>query len=60
MAAYLPVIIWITGALLCYLILRKKGVKSSHFWNIVIVIAGPLAIPFVFLAKPNKDRTIDK
>jgi hypothetical protein len=54
MANYLPAVIWIIGALICFIVLRKRGVKFSLLWNITLVIAGPLAIPFAFLARPNK------
>lgn len=57
MANYIPVVVWIIGALICHIVLRKRGVKFSLLWNITIVIAGPLAIPFTFLARPNKADT---
>jgi hypothetical protein len=53
MASFIPVAIWIIGALISYIVLRKRGVKISLLWNITIAIAGPLAIPFALLVKPN-------
>ena len=52
MGAYIPVIVWLIGAAICYLIARKRGVQPKLFWNLVIVFLGPLAIPLMFLAGP--------
>lgn len=38
---------------LCHLVAIKCGLNQRH-WHIMALIFGPLAIPFVFLAKPQK------
>ncbi len=55
MGAYIPVIVWLIGIAICAWILNVRNVKSSFFWNLLITVLGPLAIPLVFLAKPKED-----
>jgi len=50
---YIPAIIWILGAGICYFIAKKRKLKSSAVWDIAFCVLGPLAIPFVLLAKPR-------
>jgi hypothetical protein len=50
----MPVIIWVIGAIVCYYIAKSRNVKPNLFWSLIIVIFGPLAIPFIFLAKPEQ------
>jgi len=54
MVDYTPVIVWIVGALICYIVLKQRGIKISLCWNVVLAIAGPLAIPFTFMASRKK------
>jgi hypothetical protein len=58
MANYIPAVVWIIGALISYVVFRRRGVELSHLWNMVVVIAVTLAIPFAFVAKPNKVDTV--
>ena len=46
----LPVLlsVWV-----CNTIAKKRGL-DIRFWNIMALIFGPLAIPFVFLGKPKQ------
>jgi len=55
MAAYIPVIIWIVSAIICYYIARAKNVKQNLVWRLTVVLLGPVAIPLTFLAKPEKE-----
>ena len=57
MGAYIPVIVWLIGMAICAWIARKRNVKPSFFWNLVVVSLGPFAIPLIFLAKPEKEET---
>lgn len=57
MVTYLPAIIWIIGAVISYVIARKRGVKITLLKNIFIALLGPLSIPFSFFFKTEK---IDK
>ena len=54
MAAYVPAIIWIISAIVCYHIAKARKVKPNLMRNLIVVFLGPLAIPLVFLAKPEK------
>ena len=56
MATYMPAIIWVVGAVICYYIAKARGVKPNLFWNLVVVLLGPFAIPLIFLAKTEVDR----
>lgn len=54
MAAYIPAIVWIIAAIICYYIARARNVKPGLFWNLVVVILGPFAIPLIFFARPEQ------
>lgn len=53
MDAYLPAVVWILSAAICFWIARVRHIKPNFFWNALIVLLGPLAIPLFFLAKPD-------
>lgn len=55
MGHYIPAIVWLIGIAICVWIFRVRNVKSNLFWNLAITFLGPLAIPLVFLAKPEED-----
>ena len=55
MGAYIPFIVWLIGAYICHLIARKRNVKPTLFRNLIVVFLGPLAIPFVYLFKPEPE-----
>tara|TARA_R110000744_G_scaffold19280_3_gene50942 strand:+ start:6542 stop:6706 length:165 start_codon:yes stop_codon:yes gene_type:complete len=40
----------------CYSVAKSKGANTS-FWAIMGAILGPLAVPFVFFAKPVAKST---
>jgi hypothetical protein len=52
MDRFIPVLVWVVSAFICYYIAKKRGVEPSLLWNIVVVFLGPFAIPLMFLAKP--------
>mgnify|MGYP001826922262 FL=1 len=54
MGAYLPVIAWVISAVICEWIARKRNVTLNLPWRLLIVFLGPLAIAFMFLAKPDE------
>jgi len=54
MAAYVPAIIWLFSAIICYYIAKVRHVRPNIFWTLVAVILGPLAIPLIFFAKPEQ------
>ena len=57
MGAYIPVIVWVISAIICYLIAKKRDVEHSLFWDLIIVFLGPFAIPLIFLARPARQDT---
>ncbi|MFT5637079.1 MAG: hypothetical protein ACI89T_002554 [Cognaticolwellia sp.] len=40
----------------CYSIAKSKG-ANTRFWAIMGAILGPLAVPFIFFAKPEAKST---
>lgn len=54
MASYIPAIVWLISAAICVYIARKRHVKLSFLWMLVVVFLGPLALPLMFFAKPEK------
>ena len=51
MSDYVMVVVWLAGAGICLWIARARHVEPSFFWNAIVVLLGPLAIPLLFLAK---------
>ena len=56
MAAYVPFIIWIVSALVCFYIAKARKVKPNFMRRLIVVIFGPLAIPFVFFVKSENEQ----
>lgn len=54
MSAYIPVLVWLISAGICYYIAKKRNVRATLFRRLVVVILGPLAIPLVFFIKTEK------
>jgi hypothetical protein len=51
MANYMPVLVWVICAMICYYIAKARNVKPSLFWTLIVVFLGPLAMPLLLLAK---------
>ena len=49
---FIPIVIslWV-----CHSVAKKRGL-NRRYWQMMAIIFGPFAIPFVFLAKPPKDK----
>lgn len=56
MTEYLPVLIWLLSGLVCLLIEKRRSLKRSTLRAIMVTLLGPLAIPFVLLARPDQAR----
>lgn len=52
MGAYIPVAVWLVSGFICAFIARKRGVKTTLFWTLLVAFLGPFAIPLMFLARP--------
>lgn len=50
---YIIPTIWIVSNLLCATMLIKKGVKIGFTWQLLGLIFGPIAIPFVVIYTLN-------
>ncbi len=53
MSTYLPALIWLLAAFVCMFIARRRHVKPTAIWGMIVAILGPIAIPLVFFAKPE-------
>jgi hypothetical protein len=54
MTAYIPAVAWILSGFLCLAIAKHRHVKPTTAWKMLVAIIGPLAIPLVLVAKPQK------
>ncbi len=54
MTAYIPAFIWLLSAVICLRIAKRRHVKPTTIWAMLVALIGPLAIPLVLLAKPEK------
>lgn len=48
----ISVAVLIVSAGVCHFVAKSRG-ASAVFWGVMGIVFGPLAIPFVFFAKPN-------
>ncbi len=55
MPVYL-LIVAIISAWACYSVAKSKG-ANTRFWIVMALCFGPLAIPFVFFAKPTSSMS---
>lgn len=49
------ILVMFVFAVLCHYIASRRGVKPV-FWGAMGSVFGPLAVPFVFMAKPNVSK----
>lgn len=54
MSMYIPIIVWILSAGICYYIAKKKNIKPTVLWNLAFSLLGPIAIPIIISAKNKK------
>jgi len=54
MSTYMPAFIWVLSNITCLIIAKRRGLKNTAFRATSVVMLGPLAIPFVLAAKPQK------
>jgi len=55
MTAYLLIALTVISVAVCYYV-AKQGGLSQRYWLVMAVLFGPLAIPFVFLAKSKRTK----
>jgi len=51
MSTYIPAIIWLISAGICYFIAKRKNIKPTVLWNLIFVFLGPIALPIILLVK---------
>jgi hypothetical protein len=54
MTAYIPALIWQLSAVVCLLIAKRRLVKLTAIRAMSVALLGPIAIPLVLVAKPEK------
>ncbi len=54
MSMYVPALIWIISAGICYYIAKRKNIRPTALWNITFALLGPIAIPLIIIVKSNK------
>ena len=52
MAIAVVLLVLLASVVICHAIAKKRG-ANPVFWGVMGAIFGPLAIPFVFMAKAN-------
>lgn len=48
------IIVTLLSAVACYLVAKSRS-ADRRFWLVMGLLFGPLAIPFVFFARPRAD-----
>ena len=56
MTDYLPALIWSLSAFACLFIAKRRSLKTTAVRAVLVVLLGPLAIPFVLAAKPDQGK----
>jgi hypothetical protein len=54
MTGYIPALIWLLSAVVCLRITKRRHVKPTAIRAILVAVLGPIAIPLVLAAKPEK------
>ena len=56
MTTYIPALIWVLSGLVCLGIAKRRHVKPTTLWAMLVALIGPIAIPLVLIAKPEKNN----
>lgn len=54
MSEYVPALIWLLSGLVCLYIAKRRNVRPTTLWAMLVAVIGPFAIPLVFAAKADK------
>ena len=54
---YILIALNIASIFVCHYIATSRGAKPV-FWGVMGALFGPLAIPFVFMAKPGSSKLV--
>jgi hypothetical protein len=58
MSAYVPALIWLLSGLVCLGIARRRLVKQTAIRSMLVAVLGPVAIPWVLVAVPEKANQV--
>jgi hypothetical protein len=53
MTAYIPALIWLLSGVACLLMAKRRHVKVTAVRAMLVAVLGPIAIPFVLMARPD-------
>ncbi len=54
MTAYIPALIWLLSSVICLGIAKRRHVKQTALRSMLVVLLGPIAIPWVLIAEPEE------
>jgi hypothetical protein len=54
MTAYIPALIWLLSGLICLRIAKRRHVKQTAVKSMIVTVLGPIAIPWMLIASPEK------
>jgi hypothetical protein len=54
MTEYIPALIWVLSSVACLFIAKRRHVKTTAIRAMSVALLGPIAIPFVLAATPEK------
>ncbi|WP_174999119.1 hypothetical protein [Rugamonas aquatica] len=54
MSEYVPALVWLLSGFVCLYIAKRRNVRPTTLWAMLVAVIGPFAIPLVFVAKPEK------
>lgn len=54
MTAYIPALIWLLSGVVCLRIAKRRHVKHTALKAMLVALLGPIAIPWVLVAKAEK------
>lgn len=54
MSTLLPALVWLLSGLVCLYIAKRRHVKQTAVKAMAVALLGPIAIPWIMVAKPEK------
>jgi hypothetical protein len=54
MTAYIPALIWLLSAVVCLRIAKRRHVRLTAIRAMLVALIGPIAIPLMLVAEPEK------
>lgn len=54
MTAYIPALVWVISGVVCLAIAKHRHVKQTAVKAMLVTLLGPIAIPWVLVAKTEE------